>query len=76
MYDGVPVAWQIVPHIVNHLIISVVSSAECFACFYIFDRSLLSFDTAPRIAVSGVKSSLLAIAPETNRVRVERMEPS
>jgi hypothetical protein len=61
VHDSKPITWQVVSHVVYYFVIFVVSTAESFARFRVFDRSLLGFDTAPRIAVTSVKVGLLAV---------------
>lgn len=70
MYDGIPLARQIISDIIHHFVVSFMGATESFAGFLVLDCSLLSLDTAPGIAVAAIEATLSAIVLEANLVRV------
>jgi hypothetical protein len=68
MDDSISVIWQVIPHEVHYLVVFFMSSAQSFTCSRVLDRSLLSFNATPRIAVTSIKSSLFAVTLQPNRV--------
>lgn len=75
MHNSIPIARQVVSHILDDLVVIDVSSAQCFPRFDIFYRGLLSLDTTQCVALTSEVSVLLAVTREPNSVRIECMKP-
>lgn len=75
MHNGISIARQVVPHILDDLVVILVGSAQCFSRFDIFYHGLLSLDTTERVALTSEESVLLAVTREPNSVRIECMKP-
>lgn len=75
MHNGISIARQVVSHILDDLVVILVGSAQCFSCFDVFYRGLLSFDTTECIALTSEEPVLLAETREPNLVRIECMKP-
>lgn len=75
MHDSVSIIRQVVPHILNDLVVILMGSAQCFSRFDVFDGGLLGLDTTERVTVTMIESSLLAVILEPNSIGVKGMKP-
>lgn len=71
MDDGKSFAGEVFSHVGHDIIIILVSPPKKLTRLLVLDRSLLRFYTAPGVTMARVETKLLAVAFQTDRIRIE-----
>ena len=70
-----PLTGQVSPDVVHNFVVLFMRTPKSLTAIRVLHCSLLSFYAAPSVAVTSIEAMLLAVAFESDCIRVEGMEP-